>query len=873
MTAPRRSPRSVAALTLEAARHEQGAATTRGEASRIRHLRALFDEALQVPRDERAAWMATVRAHDASVHAELEALLRLADTDLVTAHPGTFGDAMTDAAAPDVELTAGAHIGPYRVVRRIGEGGMGVVLEAERDDAQYTKRVAIKLVRAGRRGDDMGARFRRERQILARLEHRNIATLLDGGVTEAGQPYLVMEYVDGAPLTTWCRERRAPLALRLQLFEQVCRAVQHAHGALVLHRDLKPGNILVTADGTVKLLDFGIATLLDDPDGQTLTATDQRAWTPAYASPEHVLGAPLGTAADVYALGLVLFELCTGRRPGARLDDPWQEIVDRLDDAPAPLASRTLDAAVLTAAGLPDERTVRATLRGDLDAILTRALARRPDARYDSVDRLREDLVRWRTGFAVRARAGHWRYRLGKFARRHRTAVAAGALACVVAGAAGVLAWRQARATRDAQRTAQEVSTFVQSMLASVRPAVNGREVTVPELLDAASRRVGTELADQPAVRASLERVLAQSYQGLGRYADAEAHLRVALTLATQLHGARSVAVARVLNDLVAARRAAGNVAGADSLLRDALTVLDALPTTRDRAADSVRWALVSHRGSLANDEGRPADAERLHGEALALARATFGATSDEAAQSLGNLGVALGQQSRWADAVAMHREAAAIITRNHPGDHVQTAEALNALATALDIAQQPAEADSVYQRTLAMRARLYGTEHPEYAFTRFNYAFFLQNTGRWREAVQIGRDLLALRGRTIPADHPAVAAALQIVGRCLDQLGDRAEGGRYLRESLAERRRTLPAGHFLIASSLSVLADHERLVQAYAASERLHLEALALFDAGVGPTNTRTLEAVKRLVQLYDEMGRTADAARWRARLTANAG
>lgn len=861
MTAPRRSPRSVAALTLDA--------SSRGDATRIRHLRALFDEALAVPRAERSAWLGAVRAQDATVHAELEALLRLTDTDLATAHPGTFGrddggvgrDGAWDG---DGEIAAGAHIGPYRIVRRIGEGGMGVVLEAERDDAQFSKRVAIKLVRAGRRGDDMGARFRRERQILARLEHRNIATLLDGGVTDAGQPYLVMEYVDGAPLTTWCRTRRAPLALRLQLFEQVCRAVQHAHGALVLHRDLKPGNILVTDDGTVKLLDFGIATLLDDTDGPALTATDQRAWTPAYASPEQVLGAPLGTAADVYALGLVLFELCTGRRPGARLDDPWQEIVDRLDDAPPPLASRTLDAAVLAAAGLPDERTVRATLRGDLDAILTRALARRPDARYDSVDRLREDLVRWRTGFAVRARDGHWRYRLAKFARRHRTACAASAMAAAVAIVAGVLGWRQARSTREAQRTAQEVSTFVQSMLASVRPAVNGREVTVPELLDAASRRVGSELANEPAVRASLERVLAQSYQGLGRYADAEAHLRTALALVTRVHGARSVEVARTLNDLVAARRAAGNFAGADSLLREALALVDALPVR----ADDVRWALLSHRGSLANDEGRPADAERLHREALTLARAHFGPASDEAAQSLGNLGVALGQQSRWTDAVAMHREATAIITRNHPGDHVQVAEALNALATALDIAQQPAAADSAYQRTLAMRARLYGVEHPEYAFTRFNYAFFLQNQGQWEAAAQIGRDLLALRGRTIPVDHPAVAAALQIVGRCLDQLGDREEGGRYLRESLAERRRTLPAGHFLIASSLSVLADHERLVHRYAEAERLHLEALRLFDSGVGPTNTRTLEAVKRLVQLYEEMGRSADASRWRARL-----
>ena len=361
----------------------------------------------------------------------------------------------------------------------IGMGGMGAVYEGVRAD-QYRKRVAIKLVQGGLDSELTLARFRRERQILANLEHPNVATLLDGGVTPDGRPFLVMEYVEGEPITTWCDGRRLSVDARLALFRQVCDAVQYAHKNLVVHGDIKPGNILVTADGTAKLLDFGIAKLVGagtGDDALPLTRGDTRPFTPEYASPEQIRGDPLSTASDVYSLGAVLFELLTGRRPHVVTSRALVDIMRAVLEVPVPRPSSVVTAGAAAQRGERRAGRLRRRLQGELDNIALMALRPEPERRYASAGALSEDVRRELTGLPVEAHGDWAGYRLRKFAGRNRTAVAASILV-IVALIGGVIATAdQAHRARAAQMRAERVNGFLRTLLSSVRPATGGRDV------------------------------------------------------------------------------------------------------------------------------------------------------------------------------------------------------------------------------------------------------------------------------------------------------------------------------------------------------------------------------------------------------------
>src|SRR5262245_8366923 len=483
----------------------------------------IFGEALERPAAERRAFLDAACASAPELRAEAESLLAAHEQaggfldEIDTAREAALLDATAEPEPPE-----GRRVGPYRLLREVGRGGMGVVYLAERVEGGFEQRAAIKLVKRGMDTDAILRRFLRERQILAGLEHASVARLLDGGVTDDGHPYFAMEYVDGEPLTVYCENRQLGIEARLRLFEEACRAVQHAHGKLVVHRDLKPSNMLVTGEGRLKLLDFEIAKLLtedDDATAITLTQVGTRVLTPDYAAPEQVRGEPVTTATDVYALGVVLYELLAGRLPhgGERrsLGEMARAICEEEPRAPS-----------MAAAAQP--RRAR-ELRGDLDTVVLKALSKEPSRRYASAEALAEDIRRFLSGHPVRARRDTVGYVVTKFVRRHKVGVAAATVAVLslLLGLAGT-AWQAAVAARERDRArleaerAEKVKEFLVGLFKASDPAEStGEAITARELMDRGAERIEKELAGHPSLQAELFEIVAGISHELGRYEQA----------------------------------------------------------------------------------------------------------------------------------------------------------------------------------------------------------------------------------------------------------------------------------------------------------------------------------------------------------------
>jgi serine/threonine protein kinase len=438
--------------------------------ARFQEIRALFEAALALDSDQRSAWLQEAVKGDSELYLKVEQLL-LADRLAGETDPATpfLNFARDEFAPPSLE---GQHLGHYEIIREIGRGGMGTVYLARRADDAFSKRVAVKVLAPERSNPELVRRFRQEREIVARLEHPHIARLLDGGTTERGVPYSVMEYVEGQRIDAWCDQRRLNITERLKLFRTVCQAVQYAHQNLVVHRDLKPSNILVTADGTIKLLDFGIAKLMETNSEITLTEVGVRVMTPAYASPEQARGEPVNTTSDVYSLGVVLYELLTGRLPyrskGAPLHKvtqaiceeeplpPSQMVTTQIEDSPQADEAAPADAERLSEIREGKPARLQRRLAGELDNIVLMALRKEPRRRYASVEQFSEDLSRHLAGLPVLAQHDTLRYRTTKFVKRHRAGVvAAGLVTMMMAGAVATTTW-QARVARQERVRAEQ---------------------------------------------------------------------------------------------------------------------------------------------------------------------------------------------------------------------------------------------------------------------------------------------------------------------------------------------------------------------------------------------------------------------------------
>lgn len=832
---------------------------------RFAQIQAHFEKALELRPEGRSAYLDALARDDAAMAGQVQALLAAHDRT-GSALESPMADAVVRAAAGTDDRWAGARVGVYQIVRRIGMGGMGTVYEAVRADDQYQMRVAVKFLRHHTAGEAALARFRSERQILAHLSHPNIAGLLDGGVTPDGQPYFVMEFVEGQSITRWCDERRLSVTARLRLFLQVCAAVEYAHQSLVVHRDLKPGNILVTGDGTVKLLDFGIAKLLrtdTDPAADPVTQVGARVFTPEFASPEQVRSLPVGTRSDGYALGVVLFELLTGTRPFDLQGLSYAEIERIICERTPPRPSSQVAAGRAELVGERSPGRLRARLAGDLDAIVLMALRKEPERRYGSAEQLAADIRNHLDGLPVVARPDSLGYRLGKLVRRRAIELAAAAVAVAALIGGSVTTTLKAREATQARDQAREVTSFLTTMLGAASPGAFGRDVQVRVVLDSAAQRAA-ELDARPDLAGEIRRIIGNTYLALGEFELAETQHRLAVEARRRAAPRGSYATAAAMGDLATSLEYQGKYDQADSVMQGALMLLDRFPP----ADELERGVHLDTRARILSRLGRMSEAAELLEEALAIQQRAGPEDHSGLAYAYGNLGMVVGELGDNVRAETLIVAGLAAARQAHGEVHPRVAEALSLLSVVRERAGLTELADSTYRATVEMRRQLLGPEHPEYAWIMFNYADFLVRSGRYAEGAGWARQVLELRGRSLMDSHPAVSTAMAVLGRALGRLDSIAEAGRWMRESLAVRRANYPAGHWLISSAESALGEQLVLERRYPEAERMLLDSEQALLAARGETAPVLADARARLVRLYDAWGKPEESARWRARL-----
>jgi len=831
----------------------------------------IFADALERAPSERTPFLDDACRGDDELRARVATLLE------AHARAGEFlerpiVDADVTGWAPDEANLAGVVVGAYRVVERIGTGGMSTVWRAERADAEFEKTVAVKMIAPGPETAEILRRFRTERQVLAGLEHPNIARLLDGGMTPDGRPYLVMEYVDGVPIDRYCAEHALSVEARLELFAKVCAAVNHAHRHLVVHRDLKPNNVLVDAGGSVKLLDFGIAKVLD-PDsvaaaGSSATRTVARAMTPRYASPEQFRGDAITTAADVYSLGIVLYELLTGESP-YRIDGGSPAEIERVvcDTEPTrpsvAVASGTSERERERPA-LPDvdRRRWSRRLAGDLDNILLMALRKEPDRRYESVEQLAEDLRRHLAGLPVVARPDTLGYRTRTFVRRNLAAVSAAVFAVLLLVAAtgvSTTLWLDARRAReDAERArahsdvererSDQIAGFLRDMLSTIDPdRAQGRDTELlQELLDGSAERLDRELGDRPGLAWELHQTIGATYLGLGEATEAERHHRRAMEILkrsppgeddrdSQARHARDLATTIV--GLTHALGDLGRDEDARGLLLDALDLpFGAAPTDRlARASILGNLAVCLERGGDADG------AERRYREAVAIRREVGEGNEVDLAVSLGDLGRFLTVQDRRPEAEPFLIEALDIARAHVDEKPLLAAGLMMNLGDWHRRAKRLTDAEPLYREALDLYGRCLDPDHPRRTGALSRYASLLESQGRYAEAEPVYREALAAQRRTLGSSHREVGTTLNNLAGLLRKAGRPGEALPLLDEATEIYRRELGPDHAWMAI---VLANRARACEALGdgpATERAAREALTIGGRYWPETHVRT--------------------------------
>jgi non-specific serine/threonine protein kinase/serine/threonine-protein kinase len=838
----------------------------------------IFHEASARPDAERAAYLDAACGGDTALRAEIAELLAAhgATHVAVDRPPGLSRTGLGEGLGPDV----GDVIDRYRLTRVLGEGGMGVVFEADQL-RPVTRRVALKVVKPGMDSREVLRRFEGERQALALMNHGGIARVYDAGVTDQGRPFFVMEQVDGEPITRFADHRRLDVAARVQLMVQVCLAVQHAHQRGVIHRDLKPSNVLVQADGDTaqpKIIDFGIARALVHPlvDDSGRTRLGDLIGTPEYMSPEQAqaIGLDVDTRSDIYSLGVILYELLTGTLPldattlgiGGYME--WQRVLR--DREPLAPSARYEDSGPLRDQLARERSTTPArltsSLSGDLDSIVLKALAKDRAMRYDSVGDFAADLLRFSRGQPVLAHPPGRVYRLRKFVARHRLGVTAGAVAglAVIAAVAGIIGGLVV-ATRERQR-AETVNSFLEDMLVAPQPEnARGRDTTyLQEVLARASQRVDGELEAQPVVAARLHDTIGQTYRALGLSGEAVTHLRRSFELQRDASGAADPRTLEALSSLAVALWEDGDYPQAEQLAREALAGQDLALDP----ADEARLSTLNTLALVTKSNGELAEAERLYREVVGLRRQTLGVEDPQTLTAISNLARLLEDRGQLEESETLMREVVSVGRKALGNDHPHTLVSIDILASILRRSGELREAEVLNREALEGSVKVMGPTHIDTLGARFNLARLLLDAGKPADAEQQLRAVLDALGPEQGKASFYVMSTSHYLGDSLFMQEKWDEAGAAYAQATSVGSQLLPGDHPSLATlemkTARVLAKRGDFRQA----QRLLEHAYPILESEAGPKGAATMLAVETMVSVLAALGRQDEAARWQSLL-----
>ena len=859
---------------------------------RWRVLSPYLDEALEIGPAERDGWLAAISTRDPALAADLQTMLA---QHQVVHDTGFLERTMLDVRAARVPSLAGQIVGAYRLVSPIGQGGTGSVWLAERCDGRFDGRAAVKLLNLsliGRAGEE---RFKREGNILARLTHPRIAHLVDAGVSPTGQPYLVLEHVDGHNIDRYCDERGLSIEDRLRLFLDVVDAVAHAHANLIVHRDIKPANVLVSPDGQVKLLDFGIAKLMEPDSAWTGTAASALTreggpvLTPEYAAPEQLSGGAVTTATDVYALGVLLYVLLSGRHPaGEALRSPATLIRAIVDEEPP----RVSDAVVADGTGAQTlERHARACsttparlrrlLRGDLDTIVAKALKKDADERYPSVTALVDDLRRFLRHEPISARPASISYRTVTFVRRHLAGVSTSIAVVLLIAGLTVVHTRGLSAERDrAQREtakAVKISELLMGVLSSADPYTirEGQgEPTVRAVLDASAAQVQTDLTDQPELQAQMLTSMGRTYRRLAAYDTAQRLLEQALVIGQRVFGPEDTRVALTLDYLGVVLADRDNYAAAGQRLEEALRIRRKVlgPEHEDVAVT------LAELGRLYQDQGQNQRAEPLQREALAIRRKVLGENHRETAVSQSDLASALRLNGDLDGAEALLKECLETNRKTRGEDHPNTSATLHDLALIAAMRGEYRSAETQFRQVLATERATLGDRHPVLATTLNSLSRVLIELHRYDEAASALDQALDIARASLGNDHQLVAIYSINLGSLQLARHRPAEAESLVREGLRirarapdvvpSRRRTFAGDDWSLGAAKSLLGATLLSLGRYNEAETVLLDARGDL-ASLHPPQPLAMKAtLSRLVELYVAWGKRDRAETYRALL-----
>jgi serine/threonine protein kinase len=829
---------------------------------------------------EREIFLNEACGPDAGLRAEVESLLSAYESP----------DALAESALTTQEFETAEIsrvLGPYRLLRKLGEGGMGQVWLAEQTSPVH-RTVALKLVKAGMYDESALRRFQSERQSLAIMEHPYIAKVLDAGATPGGQPYFVMEYVQGVCVTEYCDKNKLRIRERLELFIQICEGVQHAHQKAIIHRDLKPANILVVeVDGkpVPRIIDFGLAKAVDPFRSQESMNTQPGGFvgTPGYMSPEQADPdvRDVDTRADVYSLGVVLYELLTGYLPfdttrwkKMRFEEVLKQMREEVPPRPSTRVQSERDTSTAKAQARGTEpQQLEGVLQGDLDWITLKALDKDRNRRYGTPFELAAEIHKYFRSEPILARPAGAGYRLQKYIRRHRVAVGvATAFGLLLIGFAAIQAVQLKKLTRERDRadreasTSKEVSNFLLGLFRVSDPSeARGNSITARELLDKGTKQMESSLTGQPDVKARLMSTMGDVYASLGLYDQAQPLLTTALDTRRHLFGAEHPDTLRSMDQLSRNLERQGRYVEAEKLVREAMNIRkQTLPP------DAPENIASQHRlGALMLDQGHFADAEKINRQVLDAARRVLGPEDPATVKSLVNLGMTLADEGRDAEAEKYYRQALEIQQRLLGPQHPDTLVTMTSLARSLSEQGKYAEAESLLRESLATKLRVLGPEHSETLWTMHDLGINLRSSGHLQEAEIIDRETLEIRRRVLGPEHPETLMSMVELAETLDDRHRYAEAEKLYRETLAIEIRVRGADHpgtaltkYNLACNLALTGHRDEALQ-------LLRDAL---DHGLSEANSANMETDTDLNSLHGDPRFAALIALVKKRLAAQA-